>query len=70
MPVNRKLYEECAAVLMDKAGLDFSAPWQGDLDDVEHARYEALDALIQHVFIAAEKATDDWRGTLDRITQR
>lgn len=42
------LYEECAALLMEKAGLDFRGPWQCDLDDVERGRYEALIAVIIH----------------------
>lgn len=42
-------YDKCAAIIMDRAGLYFPAPWEGDLDDEERNKYDALSAVIDHL---------------------
>jgi hypothetical protein len=33
---------EAAAKVMNSHGIDIALPWEGDLDDLERERYEAL----------------------------
>lgn len=41
-------------------GIEFSAPWHGDLDDLERERFEALCSAIEAYISAKAEPTDDW----------
>ncbi len=51
---------EAAAEVMNKEGFNICLPWEGSLDDVERARYEALrDAIAAALAVSPQETTSE-----------
>jgi hypothetical protein len=57
MTIRREI--EAAVAVLREHGIDIALPWEGDLDDLERERYEALHKALDAARVARETADDE-----------